>query len=274
MAGNAFAILLHVFYQAQDKISSERNGGEWISMWNGDDIRKKMKEDRGVIILEATIYFPIVIFTVIAMIYFGMMKYQQSVLTFQVEKTAILGGREVAYQGYEAFETDQTKKSAAVDLEPGAAFSMSDGAGTMNQDIVKEYYELHSEHLYNEWKFNYSQEASRLKGELEEALTQKSFLTGVEANATVDISNYVIGKSIKVTATYGLKNPRFLSMVGVPLDLKIGSSVIQNASNPTELVRNIDLAGDLITFLLERFGVKDQVDGFLKKVEDIKNKIL
>ena len=237
-------------------------------------IEKKLKEERGVIILEATIYFPIVIFTVIAMIYFGMVKYQQSVLTFQVEKTAILGGREVAYQGYKELETNQTKKSAAVDLEPGVAFSMSDGSGTMNQDAAKNYYEQHSDHLYNEWKFNYSQEAYTLKGELEEALTQKSFLTGVEANASVNISNYVIGKSIEVTATYGLKSPRFLSLVGVPLDLKIGSSVIQNASNPTELVRNIDLAGDLINFLLERFGVKDQVDGFLKKVEDIKNKIL
>lgn len=48
----------------------------------------------------------------------------------------------------------------------------------------------------------------------------------------------------------------------------------QSASNPAELVRNIDLAGDLIDFLLERFGVKDQVDSFLKKAEDIKNKIL
>ena len=274
MTGNAFAILLHVFYQAQDEIPSGRNRGEWISMWNGNSIRKKLKEERGVIILEASIYFTIVIFTVICMIYFGMVKYQQSVLTFQVEKVAILGGREIAYQGYEALETDRTKNSAAVDLEPGAAFSISDGAGMMNQDIAKEYYDLHSEHLYNEWKFNYSQEASKLKGELEEALTQKSFLTGVEAKASVDISNYVIGKSIRVTATYGLKAPRFLSVVGVPLDLQIGSSVIQNASNPTELVRNIDLAGDLITFLLERFGVKDQVDGFLKKVEDIKNKIL
>lgn len=237
-------------------------------------MKKLLKEESGVIMVEASIYFPIVIFTVFAMIYFGMVKYQESVLMFQLEKAAILGGREIAYQGYEALETDQTKKSLAIDLEKGTAFTMADGKGTMNAADVKSYYQAHSEHLYNEWRFDYTKEESRLKGELEEALSQKSFLTGVEASAEVDISNYVIGKSIQVTAEYKLKSPRFLSYVGVPLELKLGGSVKQNASNPTELVRNIDLAADLIEFLLERFGVKDQVGGFLKKVEDIKNKIL
>lgn len=237
-------------------------------------MRKLFREESGVIMVEASIYFPIMIFTVFAMIYFGMVKYQESVLMFQLEKAAILGGREIAYQGYEALETDQTKKSAAIDLEKGAAFTMADGKGTMNAAVVESYYQKHSEHLYNEWRFDYSTEAGRLEGELKDALEQKSFLTGVESHAEVDISNYVIGKSIEVTAYYKLKSPRLLSYIGVPLELKLGACVKQNASNPTELVRNIDLAADLIEFLLERFGVKDQVDGFLRKVEDIKNKIL
>ncbi len=223
-------------------------------------------EESGVIMVEAAIYYPIVIFTVFAMIYLGMVKYQESLLTFQVEKIAVLAGREVAYQGYEAIETDQTKISSAVDFEGGGA--------VLDRDRVEAYYDKHSEHLYNEWRFDYSQEASRLKGELEDALNRKSFLTGVETRAEVTISNYVIGRSVEITASYGLAAPRFLSYIGVPLKLELFTSVKHNASNPTELVRNIDLAGDLIDFLLERFGVKDQVDGFLKKAEDIKNKIL
>jgi len=62
--------------------------------------------------------------------------------------------------------------------------------------------------------------------------------------------------------------------VGVPMDLKLKSSVKQTASNPVDMVRNVELAADLADFLLERLGVKGQVDSFLKKVEDIKNKIL
>ena len=77
-----------------------------------------------------------------------------------------------------------------------------------------------------------------------------------------------------MTASYGVESPKFLEIIGVPLNLKMTTYVTQSAANPTELVRDIDLAGDLINFLLERFGVKGRVDDFLKKVEDIKNKIL
>lgn len=227
-------------------------------------MRKKRREESGVIMVEASIYFPIVIFTVFAMIYFGMVKYQESILTFQVEKLSVIGGREVAYQGYEVFAEDGSLQSSAVDFKSGKDFSSG----------IESYYEKHSEHLYNEWKFDYSAESSRLEGDLSRMLSQRSFLTGIETNAEVDISNYVIGKSLTVKATYGLKSPKFLEYVGVPLDLTLKTHVTQSASNPTELVRNMDLATDLIDFLLERFGVKDRVDSFLKKVEDIKNKIL
>lgn len=225
---------------------------------------KKWNSESGVILIEASIYFPIVIFTVFAMIYFGMAKYQESILTFQVQKLAVMGGKEIAYPGYEAFTEDGSVQSSAVDFKSGKDFSSE----------VENYYNRHSKHLYNEWKFNYDQDRSRLEEELAGMLTQRSFLTGVTSEAVVDIHNYVIGKNITVKATYGLRSPRLLSIVGVPLDLTLKTNVIQSASNPVELVRNIDLATDLIDFLLERFGVKGRVDSFLKKVEDIKDKIL
>lgn len=227
-------------------------------------MKKTWREESGAIMVEASIYFPIVIFTVFAMIYFGMVRYQESILTFQVEKLAMMGGREVAYQGYEVFSDDDSLGSSAVDFKSGKDFSSE----------MESYYNRHSEHLYNEWQFNYSEESSRLESDLSEMLSKRSFLTGVETDAEVSVSNYVIGKSLTVKAAYGLKSPKFLDFVGVPLDLTLKTNVTQSASNPTELVRNIDLATDLIDFLLERFGVKDRVDSFLKKAEDIKNKIL
>jgi len=118
------------------------------------------------------------------------------------------------------------------------------------------------------------QRQGSLESELSQMLSRRSFLTGVETTVDVSISNYVIGKSLTVKASYGLRSPKLLDYVGVPMDLTLKSNVTQSASNPTELVRNIDLATDLIDFLLKRFGVKDRVDSFLKKVEDIKDKIL
>ena len=216
------------------------------------------------ILVEASIYFPIVIFTVFAMIYFGMAKYQESILTFQVQKLASMGARQVAYPGYEVFDGNGSLQSSAVDFKGGEDFGAA----------VEQYYELHGKHLYDEWKVQYGEDASQLEAELSEMLSQRSFLTGVESTAEVKISNQVIRRSIEVKAAYGLKSPRFLEYVGVPADLTLRTYVTQCASNPTELVRNVDLATDLISFLLERFGVKDRVDSFLQKAEDIKNKIL
>lgn len=227
-------------------------------MWN------QWKREEGAIMVEASIYFPIVIFTVFAMIYFGMVMFQDSILTFQVQKLAVMGGREVAYPGYETFAGDGSLVSSAVDFKAESDFGQK----------VAGYYEKHSEHLYNEWRFDYSGEEQRLKSELESMLSQRSFLTGVESQCQVTIKNHVIGKTIMVEASYGLKSPKFLEYVGVPMDLKLKSTVKQTASNPVDMVRNVELAADLADFLLERFGVKGQVDSFLKKVEDIKNKIL
>lgn len=224
----------------------------------------RWKREDGVIMVEASIYFPIVIFTVFAMIYFGMVMFQDSILTFQVQKLATMGGREVAYPGYREFAADGSLGSTAVDFKAESDF----GSG------MSGYHAGHSDHLYNEWRFNYDDEAQWLEDELSSMLSQRSFLTGVESECDVSISNFVLGKTITVEASYGLRSPKFLEYVGVPMDLKLKSSVRQTVINPTELVRNVELAADLIDFLLDRFGVSGQVDSFLKKVEDIKNKIL
>ena len=110
----------------------------------GEHMKQCWADESGVVMVEASIYFPIVIFTVFAMIYFGMVKYQESILTFQVEKLAIMGGRVVAYQGYEVWADEEALFSTSVDFESGRNFSSA----------MEDYYSRHSEHLYNEWKFD------------------------------------------------------------------------------------------------------------------------
>ena len=62
----------------------------WRSMrkFLGEQVKKYWSEESGVVMVEASIYFPMVIFTVFAMIYFGMVKYQESILTFQIGRAS------------------------------------------------------------------------------------------------------------------------------------------------------------------------------------------
>lgn len=225
---------------------------------------KKWKDNRGVIMVEASIYFPIVIFTVFAMIYYGMMKYQESILAFEVQKMAAIGAREAAYPGYDVFTEDGSLLSAAVDFKPDTDFDSK----------VASYYDKYSDQLYDEWGFDFKGYENNIARDLEELMNQKTFLSGIETTASVKIEPSVISRTITVDASYGLKSPAFLEYVGVPVDLTLRTVTVQSASNPVDIVRNTDLAIDLIDFLLEQLGLKDNVQAFLQKVEDLKNKIL
>lgn len=226
---------------------------------------KKWKEDRGsVVMIESTIYFPITVLLVLALVFFGMVKFQVSLLNFQAQKFALIGGREMVYPGYEVFESGGTLESSGVDFRDGTNFS----------DGISSYYEKACEHLYQEWKFDYSGKTTGLEGSLENVLRQKSYITGLTTSAEVSMKNNLIVKYVTVTVSYGIALPRFLSLVGVPSEMTLMTRVRETAVNPTGLVRNVDLACDFTNFLLEKLGVKNKVDSFLKKVEDIKSKIL
>ena len=125
------------------------------------------KNEAGVIMVEAAIYFPIVIFTVFAMIYLGMVKYQQTILNFQVMKLATLGAREAAYPGYSMLGTDVAKQSAGVDFPAGTKFDST---------VLNEYYDQTSRRLYGEWHFNYSQEQESLNNGKRSVLAERANL--------------------------------------------------------------------------------------------------
>ena len=218
-------------------------------------------KENGSIMVEAALYLPLTVFVVFAMIYFGMVKYQDSILTFRVQKYATQRSREVAYPGY-AKLTGEHIGGADIDLRDEASFDFAS------------YYEARSERLYNEWKFNYTVDEKAFAEDLEAVLSETSFLTGIQTETNVSIENYVISQRIKVDASYQLEGPAFLRQVGVPSLITLKSSVVQSASNPAELVRNTDLACDMLSFFLEKLGIKDKVDSFFSKVAEIKDKFL
>ena len=53
--------------------------------------------------VEAALYFPITIAVVMAVIYLGLFKMQESYFFFQVERAAAQLAKEIAYPGYEGF---------------------------------------------------------------------------------------------------------------------------------------------------------------------------
>lgn len=62
-----------------------------------------IKNESGSIIVEASIYFPLVLCAVMSLLYLALFNMQEYLLMFQVQKTAAVATREEAYLGYEQF---------------------------------------------------------------------------------------------------------------------------------------------------------------------------
>ena len=79
--------------------------------------KKDNNTQRGAIMVEAAIYFPITIAVVMAVIYFGLFKMQESYFFFQVERAAMELARETAYPGYDKFTPDKPMENTRVDFD-------------------------------------------------------------------------------------------------------------------------------------------------------------
>ena len=90
------------------------------------------------------------------------------------------------------------------------------------------------------------------------------------------VNNYIIYKEIVVTATDTIDVPVDLSFVNFPKTIPITVTSTAVVQNGDEFVRNMDIAGDFIEYLDQRFGIStseafkrvkkgiDAIRGFLK----------
>ena len=63
---------------------------------------KKLSE-KGAIMVEAAIYMPLVLCTVMALIYLALFNMQEYMMMYEVQRVASVVAREEAYIGYEGF---------------------------------------------------------------------------------------------------------------------------------------------------------------------------
>ena len=64
---------------------------------------KCIKSENGAIMVEATIYMPLVLCTVMALLYLALFNMQEYLLMYQAQRVAAVVSREEAYLGYEEF---------------------------------------------------------------------------------------------------------------------------------------------------------------------------
>ncbi len=231
---------------------------------------KTLKSENGVLMLEAAIYYPIVILIVVLILCIGMLKLQQTVLNFETDKVSSLMAKVAAYEGYDCFDYSG---DTAVDLD-----------NLPDKDKVTTYYSEGGEDLYR-----YSVDKSvetKFEGYLTNMITNYSFLnSALIDNQDIEVKGYGgLFPSAEVKVNYSIKFPHMFNYLttdkyGNGSDVfdgvEIASYSKSVAINPAEYVRNVNLAYELTTTILKRFGFADSSVGkFMGKLKQLKDEFI
>lgn len=230
--------------------------------------------ERGSVLVEASIYFPLVICTVIAMIYLGLFQMQEAALSYVAERVAIEASRGEAYLGYHVLGMNQ-----------GRNVDFAWAGGVPPKETVTSYYEAYHERIGDLYR-EVGMLAQMIGGSgNRETVYENKYASAVTAVTLLSIGHITppevtidrgfFSSSVTVTVTHTLPMPKVVQYLGVSeSEFAIETRATKNIVNPGEFVRNVDLAADILDGLMEKLGVSENYHDFLNKTKDIMTKIL
>lgn len=197
------------------------------------NLTKQLKKEKGVLVVESAIVFPVMFFVLLFIIYIGNLFYEQARIDDIVMRYAVKGAQCVA----DPFLYDMEATSAvphdvsALRLEPYRYILGGFADGSISQVEKKVSQEVRNE--VNKSKIVFFK-------------NMNARYTGTENDDTAYFNNWVIYSTFIVQVNYEVKIPiDFLGYEGLSL-VKMSSRAEVPINDTDEFIRNIDMAVDLI----------------------------
>lgn len=216
-----------------------------------------MKKEKGAIMVEAVIVFPIVLLTVFALIYLGLFKLQEMAMLYQVQRVAHQGAHVLANPGYQELG-DYDQKPIDFLSDPADVNNYYKAA---HRDLLVLYRELAG---YGAWTS---------EGELQDFMNTVAQSTlilagGSYADNTVIVNRGLFATQIKAEVTFSFPTPGVMRYFGYPDSLAYKQSATAVAMDPASFVRTVDLAGDAITVVSRKLGVDGQLEEIMNGIRE------
>ena len=231
------------------------------------------KQEKGAVIVEATIYFPLVLCTVMALIYLALFNMQGYMLMYEVQRVAAVAAREEAYLGYEQFGMGADQE---IDFDWGEAQGPSEAQ-------VSAYYRAHhvkASVLYREIGDVLgiitgagSEAAGDYESRFADAGREASLVAlGTMSNSEVTIDYNLFRTEITVEIEQSIPVPGVIKYLGIDNLGALHTAAYTYSVNPSSFVRNVDLAVDLTAYVLDKLGI--DYSGFVSNTKQVLEKIL
>lgn len=224
--------------------------------------------------VEATIYMPLVLCTVMALLYLALFNMQEYMMMYQAQRVASVAAREEAYLGYEAFGMGSDNE---ID------FSWGEVSGP-SADALASYYESYTDKLskiYREIGTVLSIAGVDNSGgesytaRFADSVRRSTLIAlGNVSAPEVEIDTGFWGTDIEVTITHSLPVPGVMKYLGYEGSTTIRTAAYSYSVNPSEFVRNVDVASDLMSYIMEKCGLSENYNDFLDKTSEVLSVIL
>lgn len=229
----------------------------------------KIKGERGVAIVEATIYMPIVICVVMSLIYLALFNMQEYMMLYEAQRVAAVAAREDAYIGYDTFEMGGDNE---VEFDSGADLT--------SEARVNAYLSAHNESLSALYRGagklissiaggHASARAQSVAGTVRESTL---IAAGAMSTPEIEVKSGFLGTNVTVTIKHNMPMPGVIAYLGYDGSTTLKASAYTFSINPSEFVRNVDLAEDLTKKIFDALGL--DYGSFTSKTKSVLQKIL
>ena len=253
----------------QSKVCGLVRGKSYDLILQGGSIVKKLLKDEsgGVMLVEASYLFPIIIAVMGVLIFMGFYILQSVLIYTQAQKIASVAAKELALPGYEVIGK-YAGKTAKTDFENSTYFTSGN---------VKSVYDAKKSDIYRYIKPGdpiKKENRNSLEQSLKTLVIQTQILDGSSVSCQVSAKNYFITQEVEVKVTKNWDPTSFFTFFGINrTNTKQVVTARAASCDGAEFVRNTDIVYDITTFLCEKLKISDKITSITQKIRDSMNKL-
>lgn len=235
---------------------------------------RRLQKENGVIIVEASIYLPLVFCIVMLLLYLALFNMQEYMMMYQAQRVANVAAREEAYLGYDTFNMGSDNE---ID------FSWGEG-NIPSEDTVSSYYQEYSKKVSNIYReigtvlaladVTEADGGSYTERFADDVVQSTLIALGTVSAPEVEIDTGFWGTDVTVTITHSVPIPGVIQYLGYDSNATARVVAYSYSVNPGEFVRNVDLATDLTSYIMEKCGLSQSYEEFLNKTDEVLSFIL
>lgn len=229
-------------------------------------IAKKVKnEDSGAVqVIEMTLIFPLVLFVMGFLIYLGSYVLQGVTIYNDAQRIAVAASREAGFPGYEhLYEGAGVTTKADFNWPDNSAPALS---------VINAVMGEHDPYRYWGNDFLTASDKSTLEANLEQLVSNYSFLVSSNVDCTITTSNNLLSQQVQVRVVKYINTPSLIQALGLASNINIDVTATAVVGDPAEFIRNTNMVFDLKDYMFKNLKIGKNEQTINEKIAIYKQK--